>query len=108
MQKMLFTSSQPMVSITKLPNGKRDVMVLINEQYAIPEPTEEEPNPQGMYRYDGNSFRTVYDLTENEILPDLDKWLNYSPIGEPTLEQIQHDNELTDRLVLELVEGGIL
>lgn len=109
MVKMLFSYRQEPVTITPLPNGKYDVMVLANEEY-VERKSEEmgEPVSSYFYSYDGNSFRTVYKLTEEQIQEDMDKWLNYSSDGEPTLEQIAHDNELTDRLVLELVEGGIL
>lgn len=68
----------------------------------------EEPDVNTVYQYDGNQFRTVYDLTEEEILADLDKYLNYDSSKEPTLEQIAHDHELIDSFTLELMEGGLL
>lgn len=157
MEEMLYTSKMPQVTVTVLPDGKRDVTVLVNEQEIVeqtgnmgvpediilPEETEvtaaadvgeapeekapeektpaeetlgeapveeqpEEPDVNTVYQYDGNQFRTVYDLTEEEILADLDKYLNYDSSKEPTLEQIAHDHELIDSFTLELMEGGLL
>lgn len=139
--------------MTVLPDGKRDVTVLVNEQEVIedtvstlePETPEEslehempleeipeeslepeippeeplapdsdsEPTPEvqptnTIYQYDGNQFRTVYELTEEEVLANLDKYLNYDSSNEPTLEQIAHDHELIDSFTMELMEGGLL
>ncbi|MDO4275867.1 MAG: hypothetical protein Q4D16_19545 [Eubacteriales bacterium] len=66
------------------------------------------PTGNILYQYDGNQFRTVYELTEEEILADLDKYLNYDSAGEPTLEQLAHDHQLIDSFTLELMEGGLL
>ena len=167
MIKMLYTSRQPRVTITPLPDGKRDVTVLTNEQ-EVPiepgnpmetpvetpveppaetptgepaiEPTAEEPSTESpaetspvdqtenptteelpteppektlperpvMYQYDGNQFRTVYEISEEDVLADMDKYLNYSSDDEPTLEQLQHDHALIDSFTLELMEGGLL
>lgn len=111
MRKMLFDLKQNPVTIVSLPNGKYDVTVLDNEEIVDVESYggfDEEVNSQKMYRYDGNIFRTVYELTEEEILGDMQKWLDYSSDDEPTLEQLKHDNDLIDRLTMELIEGGIL
>lgn len=139
MEKMLYTSKMPQVTVTLLPDGKRDVTVLANEQEVIedtvstlePETPEEslehemppgesltpdsdsEPTPEvqptnTIYQYDGNQFRTVYELTEEEVLANLDKYLNYDSSNEPTLEQIAHDHELIDSFTMELMEGGLL
>lgn len=65
-----------------------------------------------MFQYDGNRFRTVYEVTEKEIRADLERYLNYDPSGEPTLERIRRDNALVnaaiDSYTLELIEGGLL
>ena len=55
---------------------------------------EDEKLSVKMYQYDGNQFRTVYELTEEGMLSDLSKWLDYDAKGEPTLEQIQHDEDI--------------
>lgn len=87
-----------------------DVTVLNNEEIVTVPPQEyaTEQEPQTAYQYDGNIFRTVYELTEEEILADMEKWLNYDSSTEPSADQIRHDNELTDKLVTELIERGIL
>lgn len=61
-----------------------------------------------MYQYDGNRFRTVYDLTEEEVKADMEKYLDYIPDDEPTMEQLKHDNDLIDSFTMDLIEGGIL
>lgn len=115
MRKMLFDSPQPKVTIVPLRSGKYDVTVLDNEEVVTMDPPyfgyeeEEEPlKPQISYRYDGNIFRTIYPLTEEEILSDMEKWLNYNSSGEPTIAQIRHDDEIADRVVSELFERGVL
>ncbi len=134
MEKMLFTKKQPEVSITILPDGKRDVRVLkeIPEESLTEETTPEntgdtngsiqenageaatensETIPEA-YQYIGNQFRTVYPLTEDDILADKEKYLAYTAENEPTLEQIRHDQEITnaaiDSYTMELLEGGLL
>ena len=113
MRKMLFDSSQNPVSIVSLDNGMWDVIVLDGEEMVTMEsltelPEEGVPKKKVMFQYDGNIFRTVYKLTEEEILADMPKWLNYSTDDEPTVEQLKHDNEIIDQLTMELIEGGIL
>ena len=123
MKKMLFDLKQEKVTIVPLPDGMWDVTVLDNEEvvtdeslgmYGGMEPgmearlDESHAEPREMYQYDGNIFRTVYEPDEDEILSDMGKWLDYSTEGEPTAEQVRHDNELIDQLTMELVEGGIL
>lgn len=111
MEKMLFTSQRPDVTITVLPDDKRDVTVLTGEEVVIQEGDTETAKTM-MFQYDGNSFRTVHEVTEEEIRADLGRYLSYDPSGEPTLEQIQRDNALVnaaiDSYTLELIEGGLL
>lgn len=120
MEKMLFTSPQPEVTIRILPDGKRDVTVLADEEIVEAqnqtEPSEEAESPgektETAYQYSGNQFRTVHELTEEDILLDKEKYLNYTAENEPTLEQLRHDKEITntaiDNYTLELMEGGLL
>ena len=107
---MLFDSPQPKVSIVLLPNRMYDVTVLDNEEEVLvkSQGEESENDERVSYSYDGNIFRTVYELTEEQIATDMNKWLNYDPGDEPTVEQLEHDNELTDKIVAELIERGIL
>lgn len=96
MVKMLFSSQQPEVTIKALPDGKRDVTVLANEEIVVVENLSEptEPKKEMMYQYDGNQFRTVYTLTEEEILAEKKKYLEYSTDGEPTSEQLKAKEEI--------------
>lgn len=110
MAKMLFSSQQPEVKVTILPNRKRDVTVLTNEELVVVESLtgENTPSKTMMYQYDGNQFRTVYELTEEEVKANLEKYLEYSPENEPTQEQLQHDDEIIDSFTMELMERGLL
>ena len=94
MVRMLFTLPQDKVKIVALPDGKYDVTVLDNEELTELQSGEPEEMSVQMYQYDGNQFRTIYELTEEEILSDIEKWLNYDSSGEPTLEEIEHDNSI--------------
>ena len=64
MVKMLFTLPQDKVRIVPLPNGMYDVTVLDKEEQVEIQPAEEGEIAVTMYKYDGNQFRTVYELTE--------------------------------------------
>lgn len=104
---MLFTLQQPRVRVTILPSGKRDVLVLANEEVVI-ERSEDSGKEVQQYQYDGNQFRTVHELNESDIAAEMEKYLTYSTRDEPTQEQIAHDNALIDAYTLELMEGGVL
>ena len=60
---MLFTLPQDKVRIVPLPNGMYDVTVLNKEEQVEIPPAEEGEIAVTMYQYDGNQFRTVYELT---------------------------------------------
>lgn len=94
MVRMLFTLPQEKVKIVALPDGKYDVTVLDNEELENVSSGENEEMSVQMYAYDGNQFRTIHVLSEEEILGDLEKWMNYDSKDEPTLEQLSRDNEL--------------
>lgn len=94
MVRMLFTLPQNKARVVALPNGMYDVTVLDNEELVDVPSGENGEISVKMYQYDGNQFRTVYELTEEGILSDLSKWLDYDAKGEPTLEQIEHDNAI--------------
>ena len=97
MIKMLFTLPQEKVKIVSLPNGMYDVTVLDNEELGDVPSGENGEISAKMYQYDGNQFRTVYELSEDEILSDITKWLNYKPDEEPTLDQLAHDNNVIEK-----------
>lgn len=105
MEKMLFTTQQPEVTVIVLPDGKRDVTVLTNEEIVVLEnlSAEEAPSSEMMFQYDGNQFRTVYELTEEEILEDLKKYLEYSTENEPTMEELEREKE-----ILQSYENGLM
>lgn len=94
MVRMLFTLPQNKARVVALPNGMYDVTVLDNEELVDVPSGENGEISAKMYQYDGNQFRTVYELSEDEILSDITKWLNYDSSGEPTLEEIEHDNSI--------------
>ena len=105
MVRMLFTLPQKKVNVVPLPNGMYDVTVLDNEELTeIPSGENGELSVQ-MYQYDGNQFRTVYGLTEEEILANIKKWLEYDSSNEPTLAQMRHDSEILADFQAQLEEA---
>lgn len=110
MIKLLFTLKQPKVNIVALPNGQYDVTICTNEQEVETggENSDGDSISATMYQYDGNMFRTVYQLTEEDILADLNKYLDYSTADEPTIQSVQHDNEVIDSYTAQLIDGGLL
>ena len=97
MVRMLFTLPQNKAHVVTLPNGMYDVTVLDNEELVDVPSGEDGEMSAKMYQYDGNQFRTVYELSEDEILSDITKWLNYKTDEEPTLEQLAHDNNIIEK-----------
>ena len=94
MVRMLFTLPQNKARVVALPNGMYDVTVLDNEELVDVPSGENGEISAKMYQYDGNQFRTVKNITEEEILQNIEEWLNYDASNEPTLEQIQHDEDI--------------
>lgn len=105
MKKMLFTLPQEKVKIVALPNGMYDVTILNNEEQVDVPSGENAEMSVKMYQYDGNQFRTVYELAEEEILSDIEKWLNYKTDEEPTLDQLAHDNSVIEKYRSEIEEA---
>ena len=97
MVRMLFTLPQNKARVVALPNGMYDVTVLDNEELVDVPSGEDGEMSAKIYQYDGNQFRTVYELSEDEILSDITKWLNYKTDEEPTLEQLAHDNNIIEK-----------
>lgn len=94
MVRMLFTLPQNKARVVALPNGMYDVTVLDNEELVDVPSGENGEISVLMYQYNGNQFRTVKNVTEEEILQNIEEWLNYDASNEPTLEQIQHDEDI--------------
>lgn len=103
MVRMLFTLPQKKVNVVPLPDGMYDVTVLDNEEQVDTVSGENEEVSVKMYQYDGNQFRTVYELTEEEILADLEKYLNYSSKNEPTLKELKREKE-----IIQNYENGLM
>ena len=97
MVRMLFTLPQNKARVVALPNGMYDVTVLNNEELVDVPYGENGEISAKMYQYDGNQFRTVYELSEDEIISDITKWLNYKTDEEPTLDQLAHDNNVIEK-----------
>lgn len=102
----------PEVAIYDLGNGKQDVVILVNEV----ETTEsyftgmetEETQEKTVYEYDGNIFRTCKGISEEEILADVDYYLEYEGDTEPTQEMIDYANAMIDAYTIQLIEEGAL
>jgi hypothetical protein len=105
--KMVFDEQQSNVNIVELPNGMYDVTVLENETIITRHDEQSDTIYQG-YEYDGNKFRTVYKLSEEDINADVEKYLNYSSEGEPSLKQLKHDEDVIDAFTLQLMEEGVI
>lgn len=105
MKKMKFDSKQPDLTIYELEDGKRDVLICLNEQ-EIKE-TDEQEQETTTYEYDANSFRTCK-LTEDQIKEDLESYLNYEGDEAPTDEMVEYANEKIDEYTAQLMEDGII
>ena len=112
MQKMKFDTQMPEVAIYNLGNGKQDVVILVNEAVTTetyPAGMEtEEVQKKTVYEYDGNIFRTCKGISEEEILADIDYYLEYEGDTEPTQEMIDYANEMIDAYTIQLIEEGAL
>lgn len=62
---------------------------------------------QEMYEYDGNIFRT-FKLTEEEIMREPEKYLDYEGDTEPTEEMTQYANEMIDAYTEQLISEGVI
>ena len=104
MKAMRFTFPQLNTSIYQLDKGMV-VMICLNERQVIAE------NPDGiseiMYEYDGNIFRT-FKLTEEEIMREPEKYLDYEGDTEPTEEMTQYANEMIDAYTEQLISEGVI
>jgi hypothetical protein len=104
---MIFDSKQPQVAIVVLPDGKRDVTVLTNEE-CFSTTDLETGDTYEAYSYLGNKFRTVYEVTADDVVSDIDKYLDYDAVDEPTTEQLLHDRELIDSFTEQLISEGLI
>lgn len=99
----------PEVAIYGLGNGKRDVVILVNEtEIRENDSAGMETEEKTVYEYDGNIFRTCKGISEEEILADIDYYLDYEGDTEPTQEMIDYANEMIDAYTMQLIEEGTL
>lgn len=105
MKKMKFDSKQPDLSVYELEDGKRDVLICLNEQEV--KETDEKEQETIVYEYDANSFRTCK-LTEDQIKEDLESYLNYEGDEAPSDEMVEYANEKIDEYTAQLMEDGII
>lgn len=102
----------PEVAIYDLGNGKQDVVILVNEVVTTDTQSvgmeSEETQEKTVYEYDGNIFRTCKGITEEEILSDIDYYLDYEGDSEPTQEMVEYANSVVDEYTMQLMEKGIL
>lgn len=102
----------PEVAIYDLGNGKQDVVILVNETATTEQQSvgmeSEETQEKIVYEYDGNIFRTCKGNTEEEILSDIDYYLEYEGDAEPTQEMVEYANSVVDEYTMQLMEKGIL
>lgn len=113
MHTMRFETQQPQVTIYDLGDGKEDVVICANETaatetYTTMDGGTEEEQERTVYDYDGNIFRTVKGLTEDDITGDIDYYLDYEGDTEPTQEMIDYATEQIDEYTAQLVEEGLL
>jgi len=104
----------PQITIHDLGNGKKDVVLLVSEttvtvqQSVFSEDGSDSIEEKEMYEYDGNIFRTCKDITEEDILADIETYLDYEGDEEPTQEMVDYANEMIDTYTMQLIEEGTL
>lgn len=103
MSRCAFEIRQPLIKICPLPDGKKDVLICLDEAEENQE--GELGISQTVYTYDCHSFRTSLDVTEEEIAADLEYWVAYSPAEEYL---IPYKNKVIDEYTMQLIEKGVL
>ena len=106
MSRCAFETKQPQIQICQLPDGKKDVLICLDEaeEIVLTEGTQEGAS-QTVYTYDCHSFRTSLDVTEEEIAADMEYWATYSPAEEYL---IPYKNKIIDEYTMQLIEEGVL
>ena len=106
MSRCAFEAKQPPIQICQLPDGKKDVLICLDEAEEIIQTEEaQEGASQTVYTYDCHSFRTSLDVTEEEIAADMGYWATYSPAEEYL---IPYKNKIIDEYTMQLIEEGVL
>lgn len=104
MNRCIFESKQPLIQIYPLPDGKKDVLICLDET-EIEITQEQNAIPRTAYTYDCHSFRTSLDITETDIASDMEYWATYSPAEEYL---IPYKNKIIDEYTMQLIEEGVL
>ena len=109
MKKMRFSEKQNDVTIATPEDGVTDVIVLTNEK-VVTEKNEMSESEEEVtyYEYDGNIFRTYKEITEDDVLSDLEYYLNYDGDEKPTDEMLEYANKAVDEYTAMLIEEGIV
>ena len=106
MQTMKFAEKQEKLKIYELGEGKRDVVICLNEKEVEEENTETGEKTKA-YEYDGNIFRT-YALTAEEIKEDPEAYIDYPGDEPPTDEMVEYANSKIDEYTAQLMEEGLI
>lgn len=106
MQTMKFAEKQEKLKIYELGEGKRDVVICLNEK-EVEEENPETGEKTKAYEYDGNIFRT-YALTAEEITEDPEAYIDYPGDEPPTGEMVEYANSKIDEYTAQLMEEGLI
>ena len=109
MKKMIFSEKQNDITITTPEDGVTDVIILTNET-EVTEKNEQSESEEEVtsYEYDGNTFRTYNEITEDMIRADMEYYLNYDGDEKPTDEMLEYANKAVDEYTAMLIEEGIV
>lgn len=107
MKKMRFSERQNDITIVTPEEGVSDVIILQNV-IEVAEKDEQSEKEITSYEYDGNIFRTYKSIAEDDILADLDYYLNYDGDEKPTDGMVEYANNAVDEYTLQLMEEGVI
>ena len=60
-----------------------------------------------MYSYDGNSFRTYKNITDDTLISD-DSYMDYEGDELPTKEMLEYGQSVIDKYTTQLIEEGLI
>lgn len=106
MKTMRFLEQQKAVQAYEIGDGKRDIVICLNERVDFEKP-ENSDTPQKVYEYDGNVFRTCK-LTADDVEESPETYINYTGDEPPTEEMTEYANEVVDKYTMQLMADGII
>ena len=106
MQTMKFAEKQEKLKIYELGEGKRDVVICLNEK-EVEEENPETGEKTKAYEYDGNIFRTCR-ITPEEVGEDPEAYIDYPGDEPPTDEMVEYANEKIDEYTAQLMEEWLI